>query len=83
MIIGVSCIKEAIAGVLREAKQSGEGTLNRREVRDRAGIPFAISDGFDAGSWNACDYFLNMMEPRGEVVNDNPGSGQDRWRLAD
>ena len=42
------CIEEVIADVLREAEESGGGTPRRREVRDRARFPFAISDGSDA-----------------------------------
>lgn len=72
--IGISFLKEAIAGVLREAKEKGHGGLSMANIAGR------LRRG---KYWGAIAEALGEMESEGEVVNDRPGPMTHSWRIAD
>ena len=73
--VGVSFIEEAIADGLREAEAEGRVGLTRPQIMELIGFPESDE------SWYAIRYFLGQMASAGEVVNDHPNPGPDRWRL--
>ena len=78
-LIGFSYIEEVIADVLQEARDNDLGVLDRTQIFTMAGFP---REEDDPGVYWACTGALRRMERRGEVVNENPSGGPDRWRLA-
>ena len=71
----INIIEELIADVLEEASD-----LNRPQILERVGWPRHL-EGNDR-AWEAIGHFLLVMEDNGEIVNNNPGHGQDRWSKA-
>ena len=72
---GINLIEEVVADVLDEARDNNEGELTSTEVKKRAGCP-SLEDKVFLG-------LMRDMASSGEVVNENPGQGPGRWRLAD
>ena len=54
--------------------------LNRPQILERVGWPRHL-EGNDR-AWEAIGHFLLVMEDNGDIVNNNPGHGQDRWSKA-
>ena len=72
---GISLIEAAIYDALFEARENGEGGLQRTVICARLGLP---EDGI---WWHAIGSFLHDMEAGGDVTNDNPDGGPGSWRL--
>ena len=77
--IGMSYIEEVVADVLREARDKELGVLERTQIYEMAGFT-KVED--DPGVYWVCTGALRRMESRGEVANENPSGGPDKWRLA-
>ena len=75
----MSNIEEVVADVLREASDKELGVLDRTQIYEMAEFT-KVED--DPGVYWVCTGAPRRMESRGEVANENPSGGPDKWKLA-
>ena len=75
--IGIAFIEDAIADVLTEAGEKGEGPIRVRQIRERVGLPE------EDRNRHLLNSILAGMEINGEVIPPPTDSyQQNRWELA-